>query len=193
METTKGAPPKFREAHINWVFWKIASNEPVGRKALVQETSIGEGSMRTILDRLTKYDLIGSSRKGHFLTKSGKKAYNNLTNLVKVGNLEMKSFGGDCFVIHIKNVSEKVDNGMVQRDASMKLADIGVTTLVYDSGLKMPGIGSTFSIDSEYEIESRILKNEFGMGEGDVLIIASDKKTHKREEAAWAAASTLLR
>lgn len=190
-----GAPPKFKEAHVNWVFWKIAQSQPMGRKALVQETSLGEGSLRTILDKLEEYGLVKSAKPGRTLTENGNKVMQKLRQIVRVektGSMGMTGKPCNCIVL-VKNAAAKVNSGMEQRDAAIKIGRKGATTLVVKKGkMVMPGFGKPVDISASYPKDAESLKSLVDPEENDAIVIGSEDTPQLAEEAAWVAASTLL-
>lgn len=190
-----GAPPKFDEAHVNWVFWKIANNEPMGRKMAVQETGLGEGSVRTILDKLDQYGLVKSARSGRALSEDGKKVVQRMKQLMRVektGAMEMTGADNNCLVL-VKQAAGNVGEGMEQRDAAIKVGGSGATTLVVASGrLMMPGFDESIDMGDRYSRDVERIREILDPEEGDVVVIGSERDPRKAEEAAWVAASTLL-
>lgn len=190
-----GAPPKFSEAHVNWVFWKIAGNQPMGRKMLVEETQLGEGSLRTILIKLEGYGLVSSNKVGRTLTENGAKVITKLKQIVRVesmGQLSMTGRPCNCFVL-VKGAGKKVKSGMEQRDAAIKAGRSGATTLLIEKGrLMMPGFDKDLNIDKQYSADAAKIKKLADPEEGDAIVIGSEDTPQKAEEAAWVAASTLL-
>jgi predicted transcriptional regulator len=190
-----GAPPKFKEAHVNWVFWKIAARQPMGRKMLVQETGLGEGSLRTILIKLDEYGLVKSAKPGRTLTENGSKVISRLKQIVRVeqaGRMVMTDKPYNCLVI-VKGGGKSVKSGMEQRDAAIKAGRSGATTLVVEKGkLVMPGFERGVNIDKQYPQDAARIKELADPEEGDAIVVGSEDKPQKAEEAAWIAASTLL-
>ena len=191
-----GAPPKFKEAHVNWVFWKIAQNQPMGRKMLVEQTGLGEGSLRTILDRLGAYGLVDSNKAGRSLTANGTKVISKLKQMVRmdgIGHLTMTDRPYNCLVL-VKRGGKSVKSGMEQRDAAIKAGRSGATTLVVQKGkLMMPGFGKDLNMEKDYQQDSDKIKRILDPEEGDAVIIGSEDNPNRAEEAAWVAASTLLK
>jgi predicted transcriptional regulator len=190
-----GAPPKFREAHINWVFWKIAQNQPMGRKMLVQKTGLGEGSLRTILDRLEEYDLVKPSKAGRSLTDNGQRVYRKFSQMIRVeklNDLKMSDKVSNCIVL-VKGAGESVMSGMEQRDEAIRIGRTGATTMIVKDGkLIMPGFGSDVDMEKQYPEDAKKIKELFNPEEGDVIVVGSENSYQTSEEAAWVAASTLL-
>jgi len=193
--TTAGAPPKFKEAHINWVFWKIACNQPMGRKMLVEETGLGEGSLRTILDRLEEYGLVKSAKPGRTLSEDGGRVFQKLKKILKIEKanyFDMTGKPNNCLVL-VRGAGGKVTSGMDQRDAAIQVGRGGATTVVIKNGrLFMPGFESGVDMDKQYPQDSAKIKKILNPEEGDAIVIGSENNPQAAEEAAWIAASTLL-
>jgi len=190
-----GAPPKFQEAHVNWIFWKIATGDKIGRKAIVEETGLGEGSIRTILERLEDYGLIKSSRGGRSLTEDGRKVSESLKRMIaidKLGPMDLTKAQRNIGVL-VKGGASRIGTGMEQRDAAIKVGRKGVTTLIDKDGrLSMPGFDDEVDIDQDYHVDAKRIKLVFNPENGDAVIIGSEDTNQKAEEAAWIAASTIL-
>ncbi|MBN2517581.1 MAG: DUF4443 domain-containing protein [Candidatus Altiarchaeota archaeon] len=190
-----GAPPKFMEAHVNWVFWKIASKEPMGRKEIVKETGLGEGSIRTILEKLDEYGLVKSAKIGRTLSDDGKKVRDSLRKIVEVRRIDQlkMSKGSKNVAVLVKGSSNKIKTGMEQRDAAIRIGRGGVTTLLYKKGkLIMPGFGDDMVLDKKYPEDSKAILDAIEPQDGDVIVIGSEDSNQKAEEAAWIGASTIL-
>ncbi|AHF80699.1 DUF4443 domain-containing protein [Thermococcus paralvinellae] len=54
---------------------------PRGRKQISEELDLGEGSVRTLLKKLSKMGLIESKQKGHYLNEKGLKVLSEITTL----------------------------------------------------------------------------------------------------------------
>ena len=73
----EGPTPKFFPYHI-WKAYDLINNEgPIGRKALSQALGIGEGSTRTIIDKMIKNGSINNTQRGVVLTEHGVKQFQN--------------------------------------------------------------------------------------------------------------------
>ncbi|AEH23994.1 DUF4443 domain-containing protein [Pyrococcus yayanosii] len=65
----RGAYPEYTlEDAVGTIF---LLKELLGRKQISELLDLGEGSVRTLLRKLTSNGLIGSKQRGHFLTKKG--------------------------------------------------------------------------------------------------------------------------
>ncbi len=90
MSWKRGAYPEFSlEDALAAVFML---RNPTGRKAISEELGLGEGSVRTLLKKLSALGIISSTQKGHFLNDKGVELLNQILNLfsepIRVGEVE---------------------------------------------------------------------------------------------------------
>ena len=79
MSWKRGAYPEFTlEDAIATLF---LLKTPRGRKQISEELDLGEGSVRTLLKKLAKLELIESKQKGHYLSENGLKVLSQITVL----------------------------------------------------------------------------------------------------------------
>ena len=182
-----GPLPRFAEAKVSKALRLIAEKGPLGRKELAGLLGVGEGSMRTILNRLKGRGLITSSRAGHAVTVKGKRrlrAEPFKCVRVDAGNLTV----GDVDVaLIVRGAAHKVKRGIEQRDEAIKAGADGATVLIFKSG--------------ELQFPDRFLRVEMELGEtltkifrpreGDVIVIGTARNPMKAEDGARAAARTL--
>lgn len=184
---TSGPRPQFIEAQVHRALELVGECEPIGRKPLAEKLGVGEGSTRTILNRLKKVNLIKSTPQGHVLTQKGKRELKGRSGkFVKInaGNLTV----GEVNVATIvKNASKKIKLGVEQRDAAIKAGAEGATILVFTDGeLQFP----KERVDLEKEIENKLL-DSLQPNDGDVIIIGAGKNQASAERGALAAAESL--
>ncbi|MDD1744156.1 MAG: MarR family winged helix-turn-helix transcriptional regulator, partial [Methanomassiliicoccales archaeon] len=70
-----GPTPKFSPFHIWKAYQVIDTQGPIGRKALAEILQIGEGSTRTILDKMIRAGSVENTRRGAVLTERGFKRF----------------------------------------------------------------------------------------------------------------------
>ncbi|MFA4646689.1 DUF4443 domain-containing protein [Pyrococcus kukulkanii] len=71
MERKRGAYPEYTlEDAIATIF---LLRNPLGRKQIAEKLELGEGTVRTLLRKLSNLGIIGSKQRGHFLTEKGEK------------------------------------------------------------------------------------------------------------------------
>ncbi|WP_297521386.1 DUF4443 domain-containing protein [Thermococcus sp.] len=90
MNWKRGAYPEFTPEDIVAVLFML--REPVGRKTISEVLELGEGSVRTLLKRLSRLGLIESSQRGHRLSAEGerilKKVEESFSGAIPTGNIE---------------------------------------------------------------------------------------------------------
>jgi len=182
-----GPTPKFNAFHI-WKAHQIVTKEgPIGRKALAELLRIGEGSTRTILDKMMREGSIESSRLGITITDRGRHKLDNSgieARQVDLSDLTLGKF--NCAVL-IKGMASRVKLGCEQRDEAVRAGAMGATTLlVSHDRIVFPG-------DEEFPEQNLVapLRNYFCMDDGDVIIIGSAFSYEAAEKGAVTAALSL--
>lgn len=182
-----GPKPLFDKGQVKRALELIGDHGPIGRKKLADKLGVGEGSMRTILNRLKDEDLITSSPRGHFLTDKGERKLEKEARKflkIDVGDLTV---GFTDVATMVGGVADRIDKGIEERDEAIKVGAKGATVLVFqDDSLKLPSSGE--EIDAG--IEAKLL-DFFRPSDGDVIVIgtADDEKTAER--GALAAAESI--
>lgn len=165
----------------------IAERKGLGRKQLAKELGIGEGSARTILDRLKRQGLITSSRGGQSITAKGKRELGEALEYVQIDAGDLTVGDVDVATV-VRKAAAKVKRGIEQRDEAIKAGADGATMLIFKGGkLQFP--------DGFLEVKQEVrdeLTRVFKPREGDVIIIGTARDAVKAEAGAKAAARTLL-
>ncbi|MEM1517683.1 MAG: DUF4443 domain-containing protein [Nitrososphaerota archaeon] len=190
----KGGPaPYFELIHVVMAILTMGENPGIGRKELAKRIGLGEGSMRTLINKLKNNDLIIITREGCRLSNTGIELYNWLLNKISSFNkIDLKEIWGRQFSVGVvvKNAEKLVKKGIEQRDAAIRFGATGAMTLIFKSGkLLMPELTN---LSEEFpEFASRLLNN-FSLSEGDVLIIVGADDYYNACHGAIAAALTTL-
>jgi len=177
-------------AHIVKVLFLLSEN-PMGRNQLIKEIGLGEATIKTLIKRLKKNDLVKKTTKGSILTKKGTllvgKILKNISRPVEIGILTKEyTVGKYNFALLIKNASNKIKSGIEQRDEAIKIGADGATTLVCKNDkLVFPGC------NKKIVVLERVLRKIFKIENEDVIIIGSDSTKKKAEEASLVAALSL--
>lgn len=184
----KGGPsPKFTVYHLWKAYDIIGKKGPIGRKTLAREINLGEGTTRTILDRLMREGGIESTRRGVVLTKAGKerlRSFEMTVRRVEMGDLTIGEF--DCAVMR-KGVAHMVSLGCEERDEAVRAGAAGATTLVYTGGrLHFPG-----EPDCPERKKVEILYDLFDLEEGDVVVIGTGHTYEAAEKGGVTAAISI--
>ncbi|MEA1904443.1 MAG: DUF4443 domain-containing protein [Candidatus Hadarchaeota archaeon] len=182
-----GPLPRFAEAQVERALELIAERESMGRKRLAEELGVGEGSVRTILNRLKREGLITSSRTGHALTPKGhRKLRMKIEKFVQIDAGDLTVGEVDISTI-VRGAASRVKRGIEQRDEAIKAGADGVTVFVFRRGkLQFP--------DGFMDVEkglAKVLIETFSPCEGDVIIIGTAQDPAKAEEGTRAAARSL--
>ncbi len=204
--------PTFDYVHIILALYIFGANpKGVGRYKLKEELSVGSGTAKSLINKLNeKINFISVSnegiRKGHVLTQKGLNYLSKIKQkipIVKEGDvftlneiiIDPKNI--NPYYCQIKNASNKLTNGVEQRDAAIKVNGIGSTCLEYD-GITLifkDPLGSFSETDRKQMNVSENVQNYFknlNLEKNDVIVIGFGKDTIKARLAALNAALTLI-
>ena len=164
---SKTVKPNFKYAHLVLTLFLFEENaNGFGRYKLQEELLISSGMAKSIFNRLKENKMIFkvTQRKGHNLNTKGKdilkKIKEKITSIQR-GNiiLSKMAFGRSFYIVQIRDVFDKLTDGMAQRDAAIKIKDlvdnlkikiekhnytikvnkIGATCLIYDNNqIRLP-------------------------------------------------------
>lgn len=186
-ESVRGPQPRFQEKHLWKALKVIHRKEFLGRKQISQKLDIGEGSTRTVLNRLKEKKLIKSTPRGHSLTEKGLEEIEK--RLEKFSHLDAGSLtvGEKDAAVLVKGADDEIDQGIEQRDEAIKAGADGATVLVFkDSKFKTSEV--------EMEVPPKLRKellDAFKPDEGDVIIIGTAGEETDAELGALAAAESI--
>jgi DNA-binding PadR family transcriptional regulator len=186
MSLRAGPLPRFAEVHIRRALEVIAKHGRIGRKQLAMELGVGEGSVRTILNRLKKRGLITSSRGGHALTAKGRQSLGEPFEFVQIDVGDLTVGKVDVATI-VRGSAKKVKRGIEQRDEAIKAGADGATVLIFRRG-RLQFLGGFARVKKGL---ARSLVEVFKPHEGDVIVIGTAQNPAKAEEGARAAARSL--
>lgn len=178
-----GNIPNFAKTDILRCFLRFGRN--AGRKDIAREMELGEGTIRTILKILKAKKLLGSTKKGHFLSKSGAEALSQISawismpKKVAMQNLypDLKKIG--ILVRNAPNLKEVYK----LRDIAVKHGADGAIILKFDGRLRAP--------ESEFEQEFKELEKDFDLKGNDALVISFSGRSKDAENGALAIAVEL--
>ena len=190
--------PAFKPYHAAVALILIGREQPLGRYDLCEKMSIGEGSVRTLLKRLSEADLIeAEGKQGQKLTTKGKALFDRVLRDVPMGltldvrRLVMYEY---AFANLVKGQSNKITDGVRQRDEAIIQGGYdkaGASTLIQKSGsLVMPP--DDFHILTSYEEETLLVMESLRPVDGDVIVIGSADEENLAREVSMAAVMTLF-
>ncbi|MGD0056653.1 MAG: DUF2111 domain-containing protein [Methanomassiliicoccales archaeon] len=179
-----GPTPKFSPYHV-WKAYRIVDEKgPIGRKALSASLKVGEGSTRTILDRMIKEGSAENTNRGAVLTERGKERLSDSGIFVEEVSLDGLTVGKYNYAVLVRGMIHKVKLGCEQRDEAVRGGATGATTLVCKNGkLLFPG-------DDKYPDQKLVapLRGVFATEEDDVVIVGSAFTREAAEKGAVSAA-----
>jgi DNA-binding transcriptional regulator LsrR (DeoR family) len=192
-EKAAGPRPLFTQLDLARAI-EIIGTEHIGRNKLSERLGLGEGTTRTLIDRLLDARLIEISRAGCELTRSGHSILNELNRRLGTRTTVPRSsvtVGTYNFGIVVKGAANMVKSGIEQRDAAVRAgADGAVTFVVRHGELVMPPAAE--SVMRRQADSAKKIQETFRPQERDAIIIAGADSEQNAEEGARAAAWTLL-
>lgn len=185
-----GASPSFSEMHVLRALI-ILNKKRTGRKRLVRQLGIGEGSVRTIIKKLKKDKYVASSRQGHYLTEKGKSHLQKyLEGFTPPEDFQSELTDGFQSILVIHNSADKIDTGMAERDAALKAGADGAFIITYKNNrLEFP----TCDINIGDYPETREKLKGLNLKNNDAIVISFAKTKEKAEDGALTIALVLTR
>jgi Mn-dependent DtxR family transcriptional regulator len=173
---------------------ELIAERTIGRSKIAEELEIGEGAVRTMINRLKDAELISTSKLGCTLTNKGLNLWNeHKTVFRRKAEIEKNqlTLAEHNLAILVKNSGHKVKSGMKQRDTAIMTGATGATTIICKGGhLMIPSVSNNMAEDFSKAANQiiKLLKPE----ENDAIVIGSASSLLKAEYGALAAAWTLL-
>jgi hypothetical protein len=193
MEKAPGPTPSFTQLDLARAI-EVIGLEHIGRNKLSARLRLGEGTTRTLIDRLLDARLIRISRLGCDLTGSGRSLLKELN--AKLGTrtkLPQSSItvGNYNFGVLVKGAANRIKSGIEQRDTAVRAGADGAVTFVVKHGeLVMPPPAGP--VTKRQAKDTREIEEAFQPQENDAIIIAGGDSEQNAEEGAMAAAWTLI-
>jgi len=192
-EKAAGPRPLFTQLDLARAI-EIIGTKRIGRNKLSERLGLGEGTTRTLIDRLLDARLIAISKLGCQLTRSGQSILNELNMRLGIRAKVSRSsvtVGTYNFGILVKEAANRITSGIEQRDAAVRAGADGAVTFVVKHGrLVMPPAAEP--IMRGQEDAANKIQEAFRPQENDAIIIAGAESEQNAEEGARAAAWTLL-
>lgn len=181
---------RFNDANVYWSLYVLSDGRRMGRKRLAEEVGVGEGSMRRILDTLKEWDFITIKQTGITITKAGISFLDQIPIRPVDIYVEGSVVGEFQQGVLVFNGAEKVNNGMEQRDAGIKVGATGCTTIVIRDGALM--IPPDWNMDEQTPDLAYKIRKDIGMTQSDALIIGGGNTQTLATEAALSAAFAMF-
>jgi len=187
-----GPSPTFSVFHLI-VTLELIANKPVGRNRLAEELNVGDGAVRTIVERLKNAGLIETSKIGCSLTEKGMKLWKDYSLVVKKVEIESNelTLANYSFAIAVRNRGDRIGSGMEQRDVAITMGAKSVTAMKLSKGcLIIPSVSKDVAHD--YPVAAQEIMKLLAPRENDAVIISSADDPRKAEYGALSAAWTLI-
>ena len=185
-KTAPGRTPDFTAAHLLYAL-SLLREKRIGRKQLAESLRVGEGTVRTILSRLSDAVLVEISRPGVSLSPEGVMFLESIESKMIWGEFpptDLTVSKHNLFVL-VRKAADRVRYGVEQRDQALIHGAVGATTLVRRDGLwTLPGPGGEVNLDFVEEV--------IKPSDGDVVVIGTGVDSFTATLGAFSAAIHLV-
>ncbi len=188
-QASRGGAPLFQPFHLLKALWIVQQKEPLGRAELAELVGVGEGSVRKLLAHMESKGWVRTARQGISLAGPGSSLLDKIglrAKEVHAGNITVAEVD---FAVMLKGLARKVVNGIEQRDEAIKVGASGATTLIHTDRLVFSDGFEAEKVDKK---AARVLRQDFQLAKGDVLIIGCSSDPGKAADGAFAAAVLTL-
>ncbi|UCE09815.1 MAG: hypothetical protein JSW61_12710 [Candidatus Thorarchaeota archaeon] len=190
--------PSFKPHHAAVALLMIGRQQPIGRYELCENLSIGEGSARTLLKRLTESQYVtADGKQGQRLTEKGSRLFLSVSEDIPLGmslNLRSLVVYEHAYGNRVVGRADKVADGVRQRDEAIiqgGYGAAGATTLVHKDGvLVIPP--DDFEAHLASMREATLILESLRPEDDDVIVIGSANDGNLAREVSMAAVMTLF-
>ncbi|WP_456423666.1 DUF4443 domain-containing protein [Thermococcus sp.] len=161
----RGAYPEFTIEDAVAVLFLLKS--PVGRKTISELLDLGEGSVRTLLRKLSRQGLIESSQRGHVLSEKGKVLVEKLSKSFSEVHAVGKVEGFPAYALVVKRPPEF--KSIELRDEAIRFFAKGAMILVVKNGEVVFPEDERPLKDTMPELAERL--SSLGLEGGDVVVV----------------------
>lgn len=188
-----GPSTTFTVSHIFFAF-ELMAKKPIGRNKLARNLNVGEGAIRTIVNRLKNAGLIETSKEGCNLTSKGfnlwKQFEEHFPKRAEIEKTELTKADHN-YAFLVKDSGHKIQSGIEQRDAAIVAGATRAVIIVSKQGhLTIDSVSDNIEKDFP-EAATQILKT-FQPENNDVIIIVGAGTRQKAKHGAFAASWALV-
>ncbi|MDK2982526.1 MAG: hypothetical protein PWP49_918 [Thermococcaceae archaeon] len=130
MDWKRGAYPEFKIEDAVAVLFLLKT--PKGRKQISEELNLGEGTVRTLLKKLSSIELVESQQKGHLLSEKGIKVLQEISKLFSEPLEVTPVEGFVTYALAVKNPPEF--RSIELRDEAIRFFAKGAMILTVQNG-----------------------------------------------------------
>ena len=166
----------------------ISEREYVGRYYLSEKLSLGEATIRNILNALKQLNVIEAYRGGHRLTPLGRSIVDEIKRNLEIHQDFDLGISGESVLFIVRKFSDKLGSVLDFRDNIIREGGRGAIILEYRNGkLIFPDSGLPVSVWRE-DVAEKVMEKTV-LNEGDVVIIVS---SDSQKEAILSGLNTIL-
>ena len=150
---------------------------------MVEETGLGEGTIKTMLKVLKEWEWVTITRKGVELTDFGRSSFLGFgLEFTQIYNSKLVG-GGHQGGIIVRGGAKRWTNGMKQRDLAVKNDAEGASVFIMSEGKMI--FPANWNLDEQDPVFASELRAT-GMSEGDALVLVGADTEHVAKAAAAA-------
>jgi predicted transcriptional regulator len=187
-----GPSTMFTAAHVFFAL-ELMSEKPIGRNKLAKNLEVGEGTVRTIINRLRKAELIVTSKEGCHLTSQGFAIWKKFKELfpksAEIGETELTNAEFN-YAILVKEGGNKVKSGIEQRDAAI-VAGANRAVIMVSRGGHLIIESVSNNLEQQFPSVMEKILNTLQPEENSVIVLVGARTLWKAKQGAFAASWTL--
>jgi predicted transcriptional regulator len=188
-----GPSTSFTVAHIFFAL-ELMTEKPIGRNNLAKKLEVGEGVIRTIINRLKSGNLIVTSKEGCSLTRKGlaiwKQFEKRFPKRVEIGKTELTDSEYN-YAFLVKDSGHNVKSGIEQRDAAIVAGAKNAVIIVSKQGhLTIESVSNR--LEKRFPAAAEKILKTFHPEDNDVIVLVGAAALGKAKQGAFAASWTLV-
>jgi len=188
-----GPSTTFTVSHIFFAL-DLMAEKTIGRNKLARKLGVGDGTVRTIINRLKNSGLIETSKEGCNLTSKGLAVWKHFEELfpkrVELAETELTNAKYN-YAFLVKNSGHKVKSGIEQRDAAIVAGAKQAAIMVSKQGhLTIESVSNR--LEQQFPTAAKQILNAIHPADNDVIVLVGADKMANAKQGAFAASWTLI-
>lgn len=173
---------RYNDGHVYAVLDCLMHEDHASRMRLTEVTGLGEGSVRSLIRVLRKWELVDTARRGTSINDTGRKVYSQFRMKLVDCRCDAYATGNcQCGVI-VGGIARLVEDGLCQRDVAVRNGAEGASVFVMRGGRVV--FPRDTVVDDDYPDFVRGLRAA-GLSEGDAyILVGADTEAAARCAAA---------
>lgn len=185
-----GPSYRFDDTDLFTILDYLSKGKRVGREKICNHLEMGEGSTRKLVGLMRDYDMLKVEQPGITITRFGKKVYEMTGMRLTEVNMQDQALGQHQIGVVVKNVGEKIRNGVEQRNVGIKSGGCGCTTLLVRNGKLL--IAPDWDMSENKPELAQMIISQCNLDEGDTLIVGGGETRRKARVSAVSATLEIL-